>query len=293
MKVFENKTLATYIKGLILIFGFIFLMPEEGSATHIVGGDITYKKVGNNTFTIILSLRRDSKIIDGVEQNEPFDTKAVISQYRRLANGSYEFVRTHELNKDEETSVEESIDSKCEFEGTQINYKTTTYEFRDINLQFNPNGDYIFVYQRCCRNGTINNIVDPLETGTTFSVSIPQEAWSVRGNSSPYFTEWPNVYVCGGLDLNYFAKATDDDGDSLAFKLCTPKIGFTKQRPVYSGNNPNTPPPHTDLTWQAPYNLNNLMGGTPLKIDAVTAKTKFASLVKKGPIFCSGWKKAS
>lgn len=271
MKFLMNKTLATYLKGLILIFGVIIFMPEEGQATHIVGGDITYKKIGTNRFRLTLSLRRDCSKNpgSGIDENEPFDSRAVITGFQEQANGSFAFLQEYTIDKNPSQDVDGKIESNCGFEGTQICYQQTQYEV-DVTLLPNSSGGYTFTYQRCCRNGSINNVVNPLETGATFSVYIPKEAWSDQGNSSPYFAQWPDVYICGGQDFNYINQAIDPDGDSLVYKLCTPKLGFTKEKPRHAANNKNSPPPYTDLTWQPPYNLNNLMGGTPLKIDPKT-----------------------
>jgi hypothetical protein len=59
-----------------------------------------------------------------------------------------------------------------------------TYVFT-VNLPPQPGG-YTIAYQRCCRNGSIINIVDPLGTGSTYSVPLTDSELA-RCNNSPVF----------------------------------------------------------------------------------------------------------
>lgn len=51
-------------------------------------------------------------------------------------------------------------------------------------------GGYQLAYQRCCRNQTIANIIDPLGTGATYGLTISEQAL-LECNSSPQFVQWP------------------------------------------------------------------------------------------------------
>jgi len=42
-----------------------------------------------------------------------------------------------------------------------------------ISLPSNLGYGFILAYERCCRNVTLNNIFQPLETGTTEYIEIP------------------------------------------------------------------------------------------------------------------------
>jgi gliding motility-associated-like protein len=133
-------------------------------------------------------------------------------------------------------------------------------------LPFRPGG-YRLVYQRCCRNRTIKNIVRPLETGATYDIVLTEEAMR-RCNNSAQFRAWPDVYVCSKTPLVFDHSATDADGDSLVYKLCTPFQGATFANPQ-----PQPPgfPPYDTLVWAAGYSTQNMLGfGIPLRIDART-----------------------
>ncbi|MBK7007436.1 MAG: hypothetical protein IPH36_01690 [Saprospiraceae bacterium] len=69
-------------------FMVTFFNLSEIKATHIVGGDITYRFLdrldGQNRYQIVLTIRRDcSKDLNGIELNEDFDKNAFISIFKR------------------------------------------------------------------------------------------------------------------------------------------------------------------------------------------------------------------
>jgi len=97
-------------------------------------------------------------------------------------------------------------------------------------------------------------------------------------NNSPVFDNFPPIIVCAGFPLEFDNSATDLDGDSLLYELCTP----------YSGANPQDPqpiqaskPPYAPIIWEDGFDEQNQIGaGTfPLKIDPATGKlTGFPSM---------------
>ena len=84
-------------------------------------------------------------------------------------------------------------------------------------------GGYQILYQRCCRNSTIVNIVDPSGTGSTYTVDIPES--SMDCNSSPFFVNYPPIVICANSPLVFDHSAIDYDGDSLVYAICEPYEG--------------------------------------------------------------------
>jgi gliding motility-associated-like protein len=235
----------------------------ELAATHIVGGEMTYRHISGNTYQVKLVLRRDCFL--GSKEAE-FDDPASIGIFTSggelvkwlFPDGQIliPFMASDTLN--------EFIRSDCGFEGTQVCVHETTYQ-GFLNLPPRVGG-YILAYQRCCRNASLNNILDPLETGSTYWVAIGDRALQAQ-NSTPVFDQWPDVYICANRPLVFDHSASDRDGDSLVYKLCVPNSGAT-----LIDNKPQPPnfPPFQNVFLAPPYSLNDLMGGVPLAIDRNT-----------------------
>lgn len=255
------------VKSIFITLGLITMSAiwTESEATHIVGGQLTYKHLGGNSYQVKLTLRRDCYL--GSPEAE-FDNPASIGVFTAAGDlakwlpGLKEgqlflpFMASDTLN--------EYIKSDCGFEGTQVCVHETTYQ-GVVNLPKRLGG-YILAYQRCCRNGSINNIIDPLETGSTYWVAISDKAYDFK-NSSPEFHNWPDVYICADKPLVFDHSANDTDGDSLVYRLCVPNSGASRNFP--KPQPPNYPPfPLVDFA--PPYSLNDVMGGIPLTIDPKT-----------------------
>ncbi|MBK5286827.1 MAG: PKD domain-containing protein, partial [Bacteroidia bacterium] len=126
-------------------------------------------------------------------------------------------------------------------------------------------GGYQLVYQRCCRNQTIANIVAPLNTGATYNALIPGPPYVSNGN--PVFNNWPPTFICVNAPFTFDHSATDFEGDSLVYELCDPLDGAS---PGFPMPQPPNPPPYIPVTWQPPYGPANLFGGVPLTINPQT-----------------------
>lgn len=156
------------------------------------------------------------------------------------------------------------INNPCVIPPVNICYRVCHY-IDTLTLPFIPGG-YQLVYQICCRNITIQNIVNPNGTGDTF-YSIINDTSVVINNGNPVFNNEPPTFICLGIPFSFDHSATDPDGDSMSYHLCNP-FGFT---PI-STTQPQPPlnPPYINVTWATPYSLANLLGGVPMKIDSVT-----------------------
>lgn len=256
-----------------LLMGVMFLfLSNDISATHIVGGDFTYTKLENGKFEIKLTIRRDC--FNGEEE---FDSLASIYLYHENGNPLFDYtfdewtagrVVIPFMGSD---TIDEVLISDCGFEGAQVCVHEANY-IDTITLPANFGHGFILAYERCCRNVSLNNIKEPLETGTTEYINIPFLALT-EGNSSPRFNSWPDLYICADEQLVFDHGATDPDGDELRYKLCIPSAGATKINPLpltpIEGGFPPTPVIYDD---ELGYSLSNLMGGVPLTIDPMTGE---------------------
>ena len=248
---------------LALFLGIFLFSVLDLAATHIVGGNVTYRKVGPNRFEITLELRRDCFL---GSPEAVFDDPASIGIYS--VNGALQVNLGINgqllIPYDASDTLNNVIISDCGFEGEQVCVEEFKY-VQEVTLPF-KSGGYFMAYQRCCRNASLNNVQDPLETGATYFVKIPESAL-VEDNDSPVFNQWPPVYICANEPINFDQGATDTDGDSLVYRLCDPRTGASNMFPKPQ---PPSPPPYEPIVWAQPYSLDDLLGGVPLQIDPQT-----------------------
>jgi gliding motility-associated-like protein len=232
-------------------FVLLFLLFNTGAkATHIVGGEIYYDCLGNNDYMITLKVYRDC--INGLA---PFDDPASIGIFVGHTSVLYDNLMVPGpviVPISTVISVPCYVPAPgtiCEEEATYIAY---------VNLPPNANG-YTLVYQRCCRNNTIVNLVNPGGQGSTLTTYIPPPSLATC-NSSARFNYYPPMYLCQGLPFIVDHSATDPDGDSLVYELCSPNDGASSLSPLPQ---PPNPPPYFPVTYQAPYHSGNQMSASP------------------------------
>lgn len=242
----------------LCFFLWVFSAPEA-FATHIVGGEITYRCVGNNIYEIKLTVYRDC-----YNGQVPFDNPAIIGIYANGPDTLFAKLKIpYDSTKTEFLPI--VLDDPCLVAPPNICVHRTVYRaFTPLPYR---DGGYTIVYQKCCRNILIRNIPNPLNTGITYVAEITGKALQ-ECNSSAVFTNWPPIAICVHHPINFDHSATDADGDSLHYRLCTP---FSGPDSLHSTPDPPPAPPYPELIWiDPPYNLTNLLGGDPLKIDPVT-----------------------
>lgn len=249
-------------KSLLFIFRCIFCSLfcvasfTPASGTHIVGGELYYEYLGNNQYEITLIVYRDCFF--GVP---PFDDPASIGIYD---NPFSNLVQQLLLSPLDSVTLPPSITSPCFIPPVNICYRQATYQ-TIVTLPPTASG-YWLVYQRCCRNNSILNIVHPEERGATYTAFIPGTS-TFSQNGNPRYTYLPPTFVCLNQPFTFDHSAIDPDGDSIAYELCTP---LDYNAPGFPLPQPPNPPPYTEVPWQPPYSLNNVISGTPMAIDPVT-----------------------
>ena len=238
------------------------LLPVSLKATHIVGGEMTYTCLGNNQYQVTLTIFRDC--FNGVPW---FDNPASIGVF---TSDNLLFSQTLvPLNLMQNDTLDPDLGSECFVAPPNVCVHTTSYT-TVLNLPFNPGG-YHIVYQRCCRNNTISNIIAPEDTGATYSIEISALALQ-ECNNSPVFNNWPPLYLCVNFPFEIDQSAVDPDGDSLVYQLCNPLQGASDFAPMPQ---PPNAPPYIPVQWiDPPYNVSNMLnglpGGVPMAIDPAT-----------------------
>jgi hypothetical protein len=253
-------------------FSFFLLTNFTANATHIAGGQFSYKCLGfdgdNITLELYLDFRRDCfNAQPGAVFDNPANVGIFDATTGQLLTG-LGFNGTLGMVLNDVDTLNQIQTSECKVLGDDVCVETTRY-VQTITLPYRPTG-YLFAYQRCCRNITLTNIVAPDGQGTTQLIEITGEA-QLTCNASPQFKEWPPVYVCAGNDFNFDHSATDEEGDQLLYKLHAPFIGGSMMNPAPF---PASSPPYQEVIWESGFDLNNLLGPSinPLTIDPMTGE---------------------
>ena len=245
-------------------------------ATHIVGGEISYVQNPGNEYVITLEIYRDCSSAT----NANFDNPANLMIYR--SDGSYY------------TNVFMNIAVRNFMPSTINNPCITTpelcveYAMYTTTLNLPPIfGGYNLVYQRCCRNNTILNLIQPGSIGSSYMEHVPGTN-EVANNNSPKFNSIPPKFICKGIPIEYDHSATDLDGDSLVYSLCDPFNGLDACCPVLidgisGGSGPfcpsppdvcpsiGQPPPYQTVPFQSPYSGSYPLSSSPaISIDPQT-----------------------
>ncbi len=239
-------------------------------ARHIVGGDITYKctnadaQLRRTTFDIKMWIYRDSR-----GGGAPFDSRPRIGIYK-LENGIWLFHQAIDVSLGENSEIEIGNANPCLIVPPNVGVDKGLYAF-SVTLPWGF--DYQIVYQRCCRNNTINNIRDPGDQGAGFNVTISK--FSIENcNNSPEFANFPPVVICNNKRLAFNHQAIDADGDSLVYEFCAPTVaggtfGVRQNENALACNgvtpNPqNCPPPYGRVSFIPPYSVDAPMQGDPV-----------------------------
>lgn len=240
-----------------LILLILTLFPLKNFATHIVGGEIFYDFLGGNNYSITLKLYRDCAI-----GNAAYDDPATIFIFDNSGN----FIDSVEIPFPGSTVLPTTINNPCFTPPSNICVEEAIYK---KNVVLPPiAGGYNIMYQRCCRNNSILNLINPGNVGSTYMAHIPDASAGLH-NSSPRYINFPPIFLCLGVPLNFNHAATDPDNDSLYYELCDPFTGLDPSCPILgvqaSGGCPaiGSAPPYSFVPWISPYNAAFPMSTSP------------------------------
>lgn len=258
---------------------FLFLLCFfEARASHIVGGEFTYVYLGDSSsggftfykYKVSLSIYEDC--LNGQPEAIAQDNPAFFGAFDAVTKEVYQidtninFISSITVPVNFNNSCVSNIPSTCLLKKTFVN----TYAFKA-----NPHG-YVIAYERCCRNASIVNVIDPGNEGSTYYCNIPP---SPGTNNSAVFKNYPPQIICLNNPLFYDNSAVDSDGDSLSYGFCAALKGANesdiKPTPYYPALGDSvqyvTPPysSQVPITGFPPIQINPSTGmitGTPNRI---------------------------
>ncbi|PIQ20211.1 MAG: hypothetical protein COW65_16375 [Cytophagales bacterium CG18_big_fil_WC_8_21_14_2_50_42_9] len=209
-------------KLLIIAFFLILMLPAR--ATHIVGGEFGLKYISGSTYQITLNMYFDN--ING--DRNAIDPIIIVSIFEK---GTNRRMANFEMSNPQESPVAYTAIA-CTSASLSTDKIVYTQNITLPETVYTSANGYYLVWERCCRNGVISNIVNPGAAGQTFYLEFPavtQNGAAFR-NSSPELFPPVSDYACINELFYYNFGGQDPDGDSLVYDMVTPLNGYSTVR---------------------------------------------------------------
>lgn len=240
-----------YLRSLLLLCTTAccyLLEPPAAQARHIIGGEMTYQFLEKNGnvlhYRITLKLFRDCAGSGPNFDSTPGEPGGEVTMYS--GNSILAFDGTFRLPRPKITKLNPKSFNPCLAIPRNVCVEEGVYTF-DVAFA-NRGTSFWIVYQRCCRNFSINNIYSPGDTGATYYVEITKESQALADNS-PQFEAVPPPVLCVNEYFEYDYSAIDKEGDSLVYRWCSPLRGGG----IGNANpSPDEPPPYQDVPYRTP-----------------------------------------
>jgi hypothetical protein len=256
--------------SLSLLFSLLALLSAE--ARHILGGYMSYRYVGDLVQVKMVIYR------DCLGGGAPFDNPANIAVYRDGVLFQELSAMVTDINNITPWPL------PCD----PLNFpdfcvEVGRYSFVIHLPQNDTAGVYDVVYQRCCRNNSLNNLITPGETGHTLTVSITPNARRWKNSSPDFPAEAPKFLACLHQPNTFNLSATDAQGDTLIYSLCNPLGGggpILSSPGVFSceGAIPTPPcgPPFDQALFAVPtYSFDHPFAADSLTLNPFTGQLRF------------------
>jgi len=195
---------------IIILFSCIFsLVPKNSGASHLVGAEITWKYLGNDTFLTSVIIERDCNGVPMPDQ--PF-TVVPCGSY---GNGVY--VNTIKTGGLDITPVCKNYCTRCSESSCDFPNGFENYIFSaKVNLKAIDSNCCAFkiVWQACCRNGAITTGA----AAENYYLEATMNPCIKPGDNAPVFVNAPLMLAEEGQCLSYTFAASDSDVDAYGFQ---------------------------------------------------------------------------
>ena len=249
---------------LLILFLFYFSLNNVFS-NHIVGGEIEMIHIGDaNSFTYEVKL---IQYFDCAQDANPGPDAFITYSIFRNSDGAFMQDGTMPITNQEfvpYTNPDCAIGDLCTI---RVEY---SHEITLDPNQFNDPQGYTIVWERCCRNWSTKNLVNPGWNGMTYTLQFPpivDESGAPFVNSSPRLFPPLSDYACVNQLFYIDFAGTDDDGDEIIYSLAAPLDDKQLNNTDIVALPPSSAPPHPIVDFATGYDVNNMIPGTiPLTI---------------------------
>ncbi|WP_216726026.1 T9SS type B sorting domain-containing protein [Hymenobacter siberiensis] len=233
-----------FLLGFLLFITGWLGVAGPANATHIVGGEMELVHNSGDSYTLLLNLYFDA--YNGSPSALDADLTASIfdkATNDRMMNVLLPLTSNTFVSYTNPACAKPTLSTRRLVYSKLITLPPGTYN--------GPQGYYAAV-ERCCRNNSISNIVDPGAAAQTFYLEFP----AVVRRGQPFYDSTPRIfppladYACRNELFYYDFGGKDADQDSLVYELMTPLNGHSSTstpKPAAA-----SPGPYSPITWQLP-----------------------------------------
>lgn len=262
---------------------FFLIFSSVLHASHGMGGEITYKCVGGNSFVFELIFYRDC---NGAEINTSSENLRVWN-HPTVSLIPLAYVSRQDISPVCTQVTGGPIALSCGTGTAGGNgagaIERIIYRSAPIQLVGSPPAQgWIFTFENFSRSSSLTNIVSPTNYGITLSAkmyAIPGATGTSCSDSSPIFLQKPYFVSCAGSPYIYNMNAVDPDLDSLRIDFGIPYDRF----PNGTYNPPSNPIPvpfENGFSYDSPTPDNNMHpSNVPAVINTSTGELTFTSFI--------------
>jgi gliding motility-associated-like protein len=250
-----KKTLLLLILWITVITAF----PKKSSATHYASADLTYACIGGNDYKFTLTFFYDC-------------SSTVVMSNTETLTFSSTCGASYDVNLQLKSGYPQIVATTCPGVltycngGTLYGLKKYVYEGQTTIA---PCAAWTFYWDGCCRN-TSNN----LQGQPAWYLPATLNNVAAPCNSSPVFSEPPNLVACVGQPFVFNHGASDPDNDSLVYSLVAPLTAAASNVPYQGGYTFTNPVPATPALNVDPATGNITMTPTQTFIGAFAIKVE-------------------
>lgn len=206
-----------------IIFLTLLITCHNAAATHIIGGEITYRCIGNQQYRFQLSIY--------TECGSPIILEDIyyLKYFSESLNISLNNARSFQVNKVSEEEISfycSSVQTNCN-SGAYRGIKRLDYEGTVDLSEDGRATDWIFFWQKSARSEEITTLLSP-ENEDYYAEALLNNV-DATCNNSPTFSSNPAITSCIGYATVFSNTAVDHEGDQLSFSLAPPQSNFNDE----------------------------------------------------------------
>lgn len=252
-----------------IVFVVVLGIYQSAFAGHILGGEINYECIGNDSFLVKVEMFFEPDALSDVLGTGNADDWASLVLFENDGANLEGSESVHTIYLSDTTTIKTEVNNVCYTNPESKSIKKFTYSGYLV-IPPSTNG-YTLTYFRCCRAETnFENISS--DEGLSLSAIIPaSNILSGACNSTPVFDNAFPRFVCINSEFSFDMSCTDVDGDSLVYSIVAPKDGGTSLELRQDSNvTPYWYPPFEDIVYGNGFDGENPFGNSVIVIDSAT-----------------------